>query len=1211
MTETETDTPKTRLAALLHETSGDPAAAARELAAARAKLLGDGQPADDLSAELLQRELRWLEAAHATSQDGLQQELAALRHEWLALRVRRLSSAAPTGAVLLDLAEARASAEGVDERELAQQCVDAIERGFAGLQASADLGNEAGERFAALTTAVEDYPIEHQILLLRRSGEVMARLGGATGSKRCRRLGRRLLRAADDRELARRMERRLGRRGVAVLETTNFVLLLLVLATLVIEAAVVLTPAQKHVFLWIDAVACLFFIADFAFELVLHPSRLSWFARNALTDLVPAIPSVIFLLPSVPGGDAADTLLALRLVRLLRVTWAARYVQAIRPLLRAARLLLFLVRGLDGLVARFGQLLNREFVFVPAAAEVVRSVEQEDRRDLVFESLRREHELVALLPQEQRTAALHERIAAARGAMAVLSSTAFSGRSMAAELRDVPIGEAIEFLWGLRVQDLGRWLGKDDITALDRVVKVLSVVPVRWLPLIRRVAVYPLPASPEERIVALAHRTADWLESWHGRMLFLADLHGIVTGPQILDRVATAMVKATQRPAVRLILFGSLFLLFDQLIRTEWISAFLNKIVGMPLVVLGGICLVFLLLGHWLKRLAGQASENYRLTSEAHFISQLERVQAMYEQEDLDFLTTRAFGDGESRRHARALLQGQLTSARTGVPAAADDVPHDVCLDANRIALLYLHFLDGAPLHISDVKTTEQLLANQSLENLRTEFLAIDGRERKRLRKLKLDDGSLFSGPYLWFRFITESIAVEAAKRISGYNSFCIPLAERAAAGADAVAEMQAWLQRRRDPRGGRTPKDQRAATSLDSYPTTEFTALDFLGGDPERDRHLAAVFGEEVLEVVRFDRRTMVREIFGTRPVNHLPKQDRSFNPLRFYEQRLSHGRILLAPVLVAWRFVRSIGWLVAKVRQIVREVLDPDLAMQRREIGEAPFAVALRKIHRMKAPGLLEAVRLRLQLDPVYSGAPAGWTREAAPVELSELERDLRFLHLREREAVQLRDRAAEVQRHIAALHAAIGWLPPLFDERHGEPERATRRAGELAVSCAWIADRGHARTLLFAERWRSEVLPQLLAQGERRAWPVRCCGAVGRLLFGHPVDQWLLRHGGDLPPTAAPVLRAAYAYDRDGTRAVIDAWRELPAETSPTSHALAILRRTYAQGPAVRRDLMALRTVQSLAVLDIRNYRDLVFRIGDYERDGEDPALGRSLP
>jgi hypothetical protein len=31
----------------------------------------------------------------------------------------------------------------------------------------------------------------------------------------------------------------------------------------------------------------------------------------------------------------------------------------------------------------------------------------------------------------------------------------------------------------------------------------------------------------------------------------------------------------------------------------------------------------------------------------------------------------------------------------------------------------------------------------------------------------------------------------------------------------------------------------------------------------------------------------------------------------------------------------------------------------------------------------------------------------------------------------------------------------------------------------------------------------------------------------------------------------------------------------------------------------------------VLDVRNYRDLVFQLGDYGADGEDPHLGAALP
>lgn len=1204
---------QTRLRTLLHETPADPAAAAREMAAERAAL----QAKSAFGADLLGLEQRWLETFHGTGSPELKADLLGVRYDWLALRVRHLAAADPEIAVILDLAEAQAMAKIAGEQELLQQCEQALDHGISNLIAGDDLGAEVGERFALLTTSIEDLPIEQQIELLRTTGRVLLRVASKTGSRRCRRFGKRLLRAGDDRELARRLEKRLGRRGVAILETTNFVLLLVVLVTLLIEHAFNLTETQENVFHWIDALACLFFIADFVLELILHPSRMSWFWRNALTDLVPAIPSVLFLLPASAMSASGDSLLLMRLLRLLRVTWAARYVQALRPLLRSARLLLFLVRGLDGLATRFAQILNREFVFVPAASEVQRSIEEDDLRDVLFSSLRREHELVSLLPQGPRRAMLHERVVAVRDAMTSFEPQAFGVTASQAGTRDVAIGDAIEFLWSLRTQDIGRYLKKGDRQALDRVVRVLSTVPVRWLPVVRRLAVHPLPPTAEERIVELGRRVADWLESWHGRMLFFADLHGIVTGPQILDRVASAIVKATQRPAVRLLLFGGVLLGFNQILLGtdfgDWLGGILDKILGMPLVILGSICMVFLILGHWLKYLAGQASDSYRLTSEAHFISQLERVQSRYEQVDLDFLTHRVFVNPDNRQHARELLEGQLRSARTGVPVGGSEAPTHIAFESNRTALLYLHFLDGAPLHISDVKTTEQLLANQSIENLRREFLRIDAREKKRLRKLKLDDGSLFSGPYLWFRFITESIAVESAKRIAGYNSFCVPLVQRDYVNASTIEQMDRWLRRRRDPRGGRTPKEKRGGEErhITAYPTTEFTALDFLGGDPERDLHLAAVFGEDVLDVVKFDRRTMVREIFGTRPVNHLPKQERSFNPLRFYETRLSHGRVLLAPLMLVWRFVRSIAWVVGKVRQIVREVLDPEVAMQRREIGEAPFAVALRKIHRMKAPGLIEAVRVRLRLDPIYSGAPVGWTHEHEPIEDPEVERDLRFLHLREREAVQMRDDAERVRTHVAALHATVGWLPPLHLERMGEPDDERRQAGELAVTCAWIADKDAVRTLLAAERWRIEVVPSLLELDERLSWSKRAWLWTRGLFVRHPVDTWLERHGQELPDSARSSLRSGYDRDYRKTRQVIDAWHRLPAGTSPAETAIATLQHVYRHGPAVRRDILALRAVQSLAVLDVRNYRDLVFRIGDYESDGEDPELGRALP
>ncbi len=1186
-----TDAPsKAALRALLHAPVTAPAQTAAALAAQRVRLAGHGQVQQELQAS----ELRWLGQCEPDA--TLAAEFAATRVDWLLARVRSLAKTTPDAGVLCDLAEVQAEAVMAGEAEIVRQAGEAIAAGIARVGASSAVEQEVGERFAALSTAIDELPLAHQVQLLACSGRVVAAMGKATGSRVCRHLGRRLLRAADDRELAKRLEARIGRRGVAFVETTNFVLLLVVLTTLVLEWTLLpsLTEGQLDVLHWIDALACLFFVADFVFELALHPARWSWFLRNAVTDLVPAVPAVLILLPGndLPGG--VESVLLLRAVRLLRVTWAARYVQMLRPLLRSARLLLFLVRGLDGLVARFAQILNREFVFVPAAADIGRGVDEEDLRDLLFAALRREHELVALLPLGERAEVLRARCAVVREAAASMQLDDAPARVPTAGARDIPIADAIEFLWALRPQDVGRWLRPADISSLDRVIRVLSSVPVRWLPIIRRLAVHPLPATAEERIVQLGRRIAEWVEGWHGRMLFFADLHGIVTGPQILDRVATALVKATQRPAVRLILFGGVFSLLG-------LGTF-----SKGLLIVGAVCLGLVSLGYWLKRLAGQASAAYRLTSEAHFLSQVERDKLRFERVDTAFLAQRVFGDGDEAKQAQRLLRAQLASVRTGVPVDDPETPEWLRFEANRVALLYLHFLDGAPLHEGDVKTTEQLLANQSLVNLRERLLHTDKKTKKRLRTLRLDQGSILAGPYLWFSFITESIAVEAAKRIAGYNRYCIPLAQLDAARPEERAAMQDWLQRRRDPRGGRTLAQKLDSTALAGrYPAAEFTALDFVGGDAERDRHLAAVFGDEVLDVVRRDRRTMVREIFGTRPVHELPKHERSFNPLRFHRRRLSHGRVLLLPLLFLWRFVRSIGWLVARVRQIVREVFDPDLAMQRRVIGEAPFAVALRKIHRMKAPGLLEAIRLRLAVDPVYAGAPAGWSSGESFATEPPVERDLRFLHLREREATQLRDKAAAMRQHIVALHAALAWLPELAAE-----QQRGDAGGELAVTCAWIADHDHVRTLLFAERWRTEVLPELESTGQPSfAW--KCANALRSVFFVPAAERWLSRHGRELGRQARHALRHAYARDLRGTRAVVDAWVRLPADASPAEHAIATLRRAHGHGGAVRRDVLALRAVQSLAVLDVRNYRDLVFRLGDYGSDGENARLGGELP
>ena len=81
-------------------------------------------------------------------------------------------------------------------------------------------------------------------------------------------------------------------------------------------------------------------------------------------------------------------------------------------------------------------------------------------------------------------------------------------------------------------------------------------------------------------------------------------------------------------------------------------------------------------------------------------------------------------------------------------------------------------------------------------------------------------------------------------------------------------------------------------------------------------------------------------------------------------------------------------------------------------------------------------------------------------------------------------------------------------------------------------------------------------------------------------------------------------AWSMDIGNTRSIVGAWQSLPNGVAPSERATQLAVAIYCTNGA-------LRAVQSLSVLDVRNYRDLVFRLGGYEEDGEDPAVSQALP
>lgn len=1167
-------------------------------------------------------ELRFLE--RQASRRGVRPEVveSVLRARQVALeKMRRCLAQMPpdSPAALFDLAEVRAAFLNEGMNLAADRVREDQEQRLADLEVDDAIVVEARERYAAIITGEEDLALGHRIHLMRETAWVTTRLLERSKRKVFRTLSRRLLRAAGDRQLALRMERMLTRRGVVILENASLVLLLVVFVLLGIQGMMTFDGLADPVlrrFILIDGSICLFFIGEFVFKLALAPHRLSWFMRNVLVDLLPAIPAAILLVAPVPGTQEAANMAALRILRFFRVVIIARYIHMLRPLISFARLLLFLIRGLDAVVRRFSPLLNRNFYFFEDGVvrhEVDRSVPQ-DRRHTLFQAIRREHVLladasvVAVGPVVlARAAALQERAVEAPD----VGPPTFTQRE---QKRDIPVEHAIDRLYTLRPEELNLLMPRTDLLALDRVVRVINAPVIRSLPFIRWVRSPRLHTTAESRIADLGRRIADQLELWRGRILFFADLHGIVTGPQILDRIATAMVKASQRPAVRLLLFGMLFWLFRMLLGEESaVGQFLKRFVATPLVVIGGFCLVILLLGRWLKRLAGEAAEQLRRTSEAHFINLLELLKARTRESDMQFLSKRIFRWEMDHWEAALALNRQVHEATSGGVTEGPEPGPPIQEDINRVALLYLHFLDGAILHESDIKTTEQLLANLSLENIRSHHLRFTRRDQKRIRKLSLEGGSIFSGPYLWFRFITESIALETAKRITEYNRHCLSLQQRQVASENDIRKMQEWLKRREAETEGRILERVEPPDEGGAFRTTEFNALNFLSLDSRRDEQIRKIFGQEVLAVLRKDRRNMIREIFGTKPLHELPRSRRTLNFFVFYQKRLSGGRVLLLPILFAmmmFRFMRMIG---STTTRIVREILRPETTKTTRKKSHASFAVALRKIHRMKAPGLLEAMQMRVAFDPAYCGAPPTWSFGKLVEDPPELERDMDFLHMRERERETLRELADANRRHVEQLRQMVRRLD--FDVLATVGSEMERRLGERAVTIAYMTNREGMRSLFRAQEWLEQELPRI--ESRETHIPVSRLGLFfswcARGFRAHPVDHFIRtripqRRGSR---RGRRNLRRAYRVDLDGARSIVQAWLALPEDTLPSAHARQLALEFFRAHGEVSRELVALRAVQTLSVLDIRNYREAVFQLGGFEADGEDAAQATALP
>ncbi len=1015
-----------------------------------------------------------------------------------------------------------------------------------------------------------------------------------------------------------------------------------------------------------DTAICGFLLVDFTVKLAFVSRRRLWLRRHLWTDLIPAIPFGLFAGLDGMLGEAGQ---ASRLVRLFRLARIGAYLRALRPLVWLVRALGFLLRGLDRVVRRHARALEMEVIVFPTPGEQREPWRRDVERRRSLASLRRAvdswysdvHEAADV---EERDVLERTRGDVLRNALertAVEPAQDRGRRRNQLPLADDLLRQVAE----ISGEELVEELGASTVERLARAARLVAASPLRWLPgLGSWAAPDALGSSASEHVARCLHRMAEALHRALGRAFWWADLHGTLTPGEVVGRIGAALVARTSRPAVRLLLFGIPFLGLqlafaalvargDEELRSFAVIRLINGVVGQTFALLGGVCLVLLAIGAWLQRMARDTTTFHEKVARAQFLHLTDSLKTRHHRADAAFLRDRVFlperrvlGDpaGLADDDAERFHVGLHDFLRDGEPLRRERPGFDPVV---RSVLLYRDQLDGALLAHTDTRATSQLLGNLAVRRLAHGSGRVSARRLRWMQSLDLERRrTLVRGPFLWFHAISRSLESRAARLIVEYNANAIPSDDWGRSSERERARHAAWLkgaavggEPAADPEVGEASvRDAGRGSEL----TTAFTVLHFLDDHPSRDDEIALRFGDEVAEKMRRDRRALIRSVFGTYPLHTLPLESRVLNLRRLYEEWLQGGRVLLLPI----RMGLSAGRLsIIGARRLVRAVgmiRRPGVSLEAGVDHEAGFDVAVRKVHRMRGPAAIAAMELRAILDPEYhgltllangkgSGRPQGEAGGGGFSGASTAMADARYLGA-DPASIRLissleRRAARNLERTRAALEGGLG--ARLAEMLGVDPSRD--REGLRALQAVIHGDVDGVRSALFGEAVLVESVVDALLHGVDRA-PARPrlalrvaffrwwrAGGKQRLLRAALSSGALDRRGGEGEPEAGWRRRQAVRRLRRS------AWRIIAADTDGARACLrSALRGARADGRAaaearlaeelrhpsrISEQLVTLRATQSLTLLDVRNYREQVWRVGGYAEDG-DPGP-RPLP
>ncbi|MGE0193408.1 MAG: ion transporter [Planctomycetota bacterium] len=1018
---------------------------------------------------------------------------------------------------------------------------------------------------------------------------------------------RRLRVEVQERQLQDALEDRFGARTVSRFERLVLLLIFVVVGILLVEALFDPPLAVQVALTAIDTLACGIFLTEFFVKLALVKGRGSWFLRHVLIDFIPSIPFGLLTLHD--KLVAADQARWGRLLRLIRITRVARYLRVLLPLIRMMRAYGFLARGLDRLMRRYGELLNRNVILYP------RREEREAARRLGEGAARRAARLRTRLdeawrvllrsaPPEERAAVLATRV----DALAAARERGWLQRPARQDLVtvrttvEVPAEAFFDRLESVTPEQLEAEYGQDFVARCARATRLFARPPIRWFPVLRHAVPRLAPGMTDAQITAAAaHALGRELRRHHDRVMALGDLHGTVTPAELVDRVGTVMFRASLRPARKLLLVGGVFLLLQGaagvfgLDARGW-AAWIESLIGDTLLLLGGICLLVLGIGWWLRSLAGRATAFYEQVAHAQYLALTEAIKGRYLTRDAEIFEQRVLApesrvvpgavtaNGASRRElflrvVRSWLVAPSSGADSGVSETLD-----------RVVMLYRDSLDGALFVENDNRTTAQLLGDPALQEMRRLAWCFDRHDERQLLRLDLlRKRTFFGGPYLWFSFISKAVTQDVARLIVDYNRHAIPLAELRRSTPKEREAYERWKRGANDDLHGSKfhPRDV-------VYQTTAFKALHFLDVDPGRDAEVAAVYGEDVAAKLVADRQVLVREIFGTYPRHLRPKERRVANLYQLYNDWLQGGRGLFIPFRLLLLFLKSTWAAVLWIARAVGEIRRTEQRLHPEIAAHADFETAVRKIGRMRDPVVEACLMLRARMDPEYLGV--SWPGPGGRRAVDHASEDLAFLGARpalQRAVDALRVGARTDMRRLTRL-LDEGLLLRVA-EHIGIPLEAFRGESLRALAIAYRGDYEGVKTLLSSGAVLDEALAGVLEQ------PLAAVVLWPRPRLKRMFKRWWAAHG-----TRRKDARRAFwrlAVHDVGVRSALEAWGmhgEADAAAEGTRRVADLLRHPR----RISEQVVTLRAVQTLSLIDLLSYRTHVFQLGGYAASGDDP-------